>query len=135
MVSLNIFNWMKIHRALTGLGWNSSFFVGKITALFFVCLVKKRGLTCSLRALSKAMYVYDLGQRPRWDFESRGAKSSLRWKQLYYSFHIGNSSKNEKACFQKFLTCTFDLPQLINVPVLHLWQLASNFIDIRLDDN
>ena len=62
-------------------------------------------------------------------------KSSLRWKQLYYSFHIGNSSKNEKACFQKFLTCTFDLPQFINVPVLHLWQLASNFIDIRLDDN
>jgi len=62
-------------------------------------------------------------------------KSSTSWEQLSYSFHIGNTSKHKKACSNKFTSCTFDLPQLINIPILQLWQLASNYIDIRLDDN
>ena len=62
-------------------------------------------------------------------------KRSTSWEQLSYSFHIGNTSKHKKACSNKFTSCTFDLPQLINIPILQLWQLASNYIDIRLDDN
>jgi len=61
--------------------------------------------------------------------------SSLRWDHYFYSSYIGQNSKEENICFKKFPNCAFNTSQLVNIPVIHLWQLASKYLSIRIEDN
>jgi len=65
----------------------------------------------------------------------RNPDGSLRWDQYFYSSYIGQNSKDENICLKKFPNCAFNTSQLVNIPVIHLWQLASKYLSIRIDDN
>jgi len=61
--------------------------------------------------------------------------SSFRWDHYFYSSYIGQNSKDKNVCLKNFQNCAFNTSQLVNIPVIHLWQLASKYLSIRIDDN
>jgi len=65
----------------------------------------------------------------------KNVDNSLRWDQLHYSSYIGQNSNDEKVCSKKFNQCSFNSAQLLNLPILNLWQLASKYLNLRIDDN
>jgi len=100
---------------------------------------------CKQRAIceivqKKLMYsplsdlLISIFRKKRSNFLEVGVKSSVEWDRYFYSSFIGQHSKDEKICQETFSTCPLGAEQLVNVPVLKLWQLAADNISIRLDD-
>jgi len=73
-------------------------------------------------------------RKSRSNFLEVDVKSSVEWDRYFYSSFIGQHSKDENICQETFSTCPLGAEQLVNVPVLKLWQLAADNISIRLDD-
>jgi len=73
-------------------------------------------------------------RKSRSSFLEADVSSSVQWERYFYSSYIGQHSKDKNICEATFSLCPLSAQQLVNVPVLKLWQLAANKISIRLDD-
>jgi len=73
-------------------------------------------------------------RKSRRNFLEVDVNSSVEWDRYFYSSFIGQNSKDENICEKTFSKCPLKANQLVNIPVLKLWQLAANKISIRIDD-
>ena len=69
-----------------------------------------------------------------------GRGSCLRWEQFKYAAHVGHhmqkgEDKDSDVCEEHYSSCPYSTNQLINTPVLTLWQLASKYLSLRIDDS
>lgn len=68
------------------------------------------------------------------NFLETDVNSSVEWERYFYSSFIGQNSKDENICKKTFSRCPLRAEQLVNIPVLKLWQLLAHKINIRIDD-
>jgi len=61
-------------------------------------------------------------------------ESSIQHELLSYAAYLGQHSGEEETCRNRFSSCSYHTSQLINTPVLFLWQLASQYLALRIDD-
>jgi len=73
-------------------------------------------------------------RKSRSNFLEADLNSSVEWDRYFYSAFIGQHSKDENICEKTFSFCPLRADQLVNIPVLKLWQLAADKISIRIDD-
>jgi len=73
-------------------------------------------------------------RKSRSNFLEADVNSSVKWDRYFYSSFIGQNSKDENICETTFSKCQLRANQLVNIPVLKLWQIASSKISIRIDD-
>jgi len=68
------------------------------------------------------------------NFLEADVDSSVEWERYFYSSFIGQNSKDENICKKTFSRCPLAAEQLVNIPVLKLWQLLAHKVSIRIDD-
>ena len=75
-----------------------------------------------------------LCRKPKRTLFDGGKRNSYGWDLYYYAYHVGHNAEDFGVCTKTFGSCSHDSTEFLNVPVIHLWQLASKYLSLRLDD-
>jgi len=115
----------------------------RIDFLFRVLQVEDEG--CKQRAICEIVqskllfsplsdFLISVFRKSTSNFLEADVNSSVEWERYFYSSFIGQNSKDENICKKTFSRCPLRADQLVNIPVLKLWQLLAHKISIRIDD-
>jgi len=115
----------------------------RIDFLFQILHVEDEG--CKQRAICEIVqskllfsplsdFLISVFRKSTSNFLEADVNSSVEWERYFYSSFIGQNSKDENICQKTFSQCPLRAEQLVNIPVLKLWQLLAHKISIRIDD-
>jgi len=115
----------------------------RIDFLFQILHVEDEG--CKQRAICEIVqskllfsplsdFLISVFRKSTSNFLEADVNSSVEWERYFYSSFIGQNSKDENICKKTFSRCPLRAEQLVNIPVLKLWQLLASKISIRIDD-
>jgi len=115
----------------------------RIDFLFQILHVEDEG--CKQRAICEIVqskllfsplsdFLISVFRKSTSNFLEADVNSSVEWERYFYSSFIGQNSKDENICKKTFSRCPLRAEQLVNIPVLKLWQLLAHKINIRIDD-
>jgi len=80
-------------------------------------------------------FLISLFRKSRTSFLNDDHPSSIRWDKYFYAGSMGlNSDGGEQRCQIRYNSCPMSSDTMINIPVLKMWQVASEKFSIRITD-